>query len=110
MTSMFWIASSACVDILRSSKTERRTVSAVLFSSHQSGLHRIPGAVARGDALLLRVLRRVRLDLLAHQLAIGLHPVGDHFPLRAVPLLELHQARTLMIQAGDLERRHEAGG
>src|SRR5437764_1071701 len=73
-----------------------------------SSLHRIPGAVARSDALLLRVLRRVGLDLLAHQLAVRLHPVGEHFPLRAVPLLELHQARALVVEAGHLERRHEA--
>src|ERR1700704_2844973 len=65
-------------------------------------------AVARRDALFLRVLRRVLFDLGAHQLAVGLHPVGDHFPLRAVPLLEFDEARAFMVQAGDLERRHEA--
>src|SRR5438132_5711834 len=71
-------------------------------------LHAFLRAVARRDALLLRVLRRVLLDLGAHQLAVGLHPVGDDFPLRAVPLLEFDEARAFVVHAGDLERRHEA--
>src|SRR4051794_35770113 len=65
------------------------------------------GAIARGDALFLRVLGGVLLHLGAHQLAVGLHPVGQHFPLRAIPLLELHQSRAFVVQARHLERRHQ---
>src|SRR5262245_43716393 len=64
-------------------------------------------AVAGRDVLLLGVLRRVLLDLGAHQLAVGLHPVGDHLPLGAVPLLELHQPRALVVEARDLDGRHQ---
>src|SRR5207253_11384636 len=78
---------------------------AVFWLSARVALHRIPGAVARSDALLLRILRRVGLDLLAHQLAVGLHPAADHLPLCAVPLLELHRLRALVVAAGPLERR-----
>src|ERR1700754_1180127 len=66
------------------------------------------GAVARRDAFFLGVLRGVLLDLGAYQLAVGLHPVGQHLPFGAVPLLELHQAGALVVQARDLERRHQA--
>src|SRR3954467_12879312 len=66
------------------------------------------GAVARGDALFLRVLRGVFLDLGAHELAVGLHPVGQHLPLGAVPLLEFDQARAFVVQARHLEWRHQA--
>src|SRR5687768_2698241 len=48
-------------------------------------------AIARRDVLLLRVRRRRLLDHRAHQLLVGLDPVGDHLPLLAVPLLELHR-------------------
>src|SRR5689334_19495833 len=76
----------------------------------ESRLDVASGAVARRDALLLGVLRRVLLHLRAHELAVGLHPVADHLPLGAVPLLELHQPGAFVVEAGDLERRHEAGG
>src|SRR5678809_1254216 len=88
-------------------KTERRDEPAVRDAMKPGLVRR---AVARGDAFFLGVLRRVLLDLGAHQLAIGLHPVGDHLPLRAVPLLELHQSRAFMVEARHLERRHQAGG
>src|SRR5690349_13013167 len=103
MTSMFWTVSSACAAIKK-----RRMLSPPFFGS--PAWLQVFSAVARRDALFLRVLRGVRLDLGAHQLAIGLHPVGDHLPLGAVPLLELDQARALVVHARDLERRHEARG
>src|SRR5205823_12828611 len=34
----------------------------------------------------------------------------DDLPLGAVPLLEFHQTRALMVHARDLERRHEPDG
>src|SRR3954470_5522728 len=107
MTSMFWIASKACVATSAPYKKERRTVARRSTVASDS-LHRVLRAVARRDVLFLGVLRRVFLYLGAHQLAVGLHPVADGLPLGAVPLLELDQARALVIQARDLERRHQA--
>src|SRR5690242_5206657 len=103
MTSMFWTVSSACAAIKK-----RRMLSPPFFDP-PAGLQ-VFSAVARRDAFFLRVLRGVRLDLGAHELAIGLHPVGDYLPLGAVPLLELDEARALMVHARYLERRHEARG
>src|SRR2546430_9044528 len=106
MASMFRPASSAWV-AMPASKAKRRTI-VRRFTFLRYALHRVVVAVARRDALLLRVLRGIRLDLVAHELAVGLHPVGDDLPLGAIPLLELDQSRALVVQAGDLERRHEA--
>ena len=39
-----------------------------------------------------------------HQRLIRRHPVGEHRPLRTVPLLELHAATPLMITTGEGER------
>ena len=68
------------------------------------------GAVAGLDALFLGVGSGRLFDHAAHQRTVGVHPVGDDLPLAAVPLLELHLARTFMVGTGDLEGRHEAGG
>src|SRR5688572_13763926 len=65
-------------------------------------------AIARRDVLLLRVRRRRLLDHRAHQILVGLDPVGDHLPLLAVPLLELHRTAAFVVGAGHLERLHEA--
>src|SRR5690348_9967128 len=108
MTSMFCTASSACV-AMPPPKAKRRTV-VRRFTFLRYALHRVVVAIARRDALLLRILRGIGFDLPAHQLTVGLHPVADDLPLRAIPLLELHQARAFMVQAGDLERRHQAHG
>src|SRR6185295_10346097 len=108
MTSMFWTASSARVAISSCPETETADRGPPFPGFGALSLHGIVGAIARRDALLLRVLRRVGLDLLAHQLAVGLHPVADGLPLIAVPLLEFRQARAFMIQARHLERRHQA--
>src|SRR5215831_8870908 len=66
-------------------------------------------AIPRGDALLLRVLRRGLLDHRAHDGLVGLGPVGDDVPFLPVPLHELHRAPALVVHAGDLERLHESG-
>src|SRR5215470_17486178 len=66
------------------------------------------GAVAWRDVLLLGVRRCGLLDHRAHKFSVGLDPVGDDDPLVAVPLLELDGAATLVIQAGELDRLHEA--
>src|SRR5499426_3073658 len=67
-------------------------------------------ALARCDALLLGVLPCRLLDHGAHERLIGGDPVGDHVPLLAVPLHELHRAAALVIEARDLERVHEPDG
>src|SRR5919197_147450 len=108
MTSMFCTASSACVP-MPPPKAKRRTI-VRRFTFLRYALHRVVVAVARVDALFLRVLRGIRLHLGTHELAVRLHPVRDDLPLRAIPLLELHQARAFMVQARYLERRHEADG
>src|SRR5882724_9131943 len=105
MTSMFWTASSACMAM-----AQKKTADAESAVFAVESRLKVFAAVARGDALFLGVLRRIRLDHAAHQLAVGLHPVGDHLPLGAVPLLELDQARAFVIQARHLERRHQARG
>src|SRR5688572_33019788 len=64
-------------------------------------------AVARGDALLFRVLRGGGLDHRAHDRLVGRDPVGDHVPLAAVPLDELDCAAALVVHARDLERLHQ---
>src|SRR6478672_2057177 len=98
---MLWTASAAAWLI-----NEKRPPAGGLF---YRGTLFVLGAVAGSDALLLRVLRGVRLDHGTHQLAVGLHPVGQHLPLRAVPLLELHQAGAFVVVARDLDGRHQAG-
>ena len=65
-------------------------------------------AVPRRDALLLRILGRRRLHQGPHQRLIRRDPVGEHRPLRAVPLLELHPSAPLMIAARQAERRDQA--
>src|SRR5437773_6895851 len=62
---------------------------------------RILRAIARRDVLFLRVLRRRFLDHPAHQLAVRGDPVGDHLPLGAVSLQELHGAAAFMVHARD---------
>src|SRR5271169_3174268 len=57
-------------------------------------------AVAWRDVLLLRVCSRGLFDHRPHQLAVRLDPIGDHFPLIAVPLLKLDRTATLVIAAG----------
>src|SRR5688572_10502716 len=64
-------------------------------------------AVARRDSLFLRVLRRGGLDHGPHERLVGLDPVGDHVPLAAVPLQELHRAAALMVHARNLQRLHQ---
>src|SRR5437764_12599470 len=90
-------------------KAERRTA-ARRSGANGAALHRIFAAVAWLDTFFLRVLRGVAFDFVAHQLAVGLHPVADHLPLRAIPLLELHETRALVVKAGHLKRRHQADG
>src|SRR5215475_6244217 len=67
------------------------------------------GAVARRDALLLGIRGCGLLHHRAHQLSVGLDPVGDHDPFVAVPLLELDRAAAFVIQARYVQRLHEAG-
>src|SRR5262249_20769968 len=62
----------------------------------------------RRDPLLLRILRRRRLHQGPHQRLIWRNPVGEHGPLRAVPLLELHTPAPLMIAAREGERGEQA--
>src|SRR6516225_11764919 len=64
-------------------------------------------AIARRDALFLRVRQGRLLDDRTQQRTVGLHPVADHVPLLAVPLLEAHGAAAFMIRAGQLERLDE---
>src|SRR5688572_12636712 len=66
------------------------------------------GAVARANALLLRVLGCGRLDHRTHDRLVGRDPVADHVPALAVPLHELDAPAALVVHARDLERRHEA--
>src|SRR5437870_5172164 len=68
----------------------------------------ILGAVAGCDALLLGVLGRRLFDHLAQHCLVGRDPVADDLPLVAIPGLELHQPRALVIRARHLERRHQA--
>src|SRR5271168_5159825 len=68
------------------------------------------GAVAGGDALLFGVLGGGGLDHVAHQLAVGLNPPADDFPLLAIPLLEFHGSSALVVRTGDFERLDEPGG
>ena len=65
-------------------------------------------AVPWRDALLLRIPGRRRLHQGPHQRLIRCHPVGEHGPLRAVPLLELHAPTPLMIAAGQGNRWEQA--
>src|SRR5450755_4252203 len=67
-------------------------------------------AVARGDALLSRIFGRRGFHHVADQLSVRLNPAADDFPLLAVPLLELHRAAALVVQAGDFQRLDEALG
>src|SRR5215831_247904 len=62
----------------------------------------------RRDPLLLRILRRRRLHQGPHQRLIWRNPVGEHGPLRAVPLMELHTPAPLMIAAREGERGEQA--
>ena len=66
------------------------------------------GQVPRRDPLLLRILGRRRLDQGPHQRLVRRDPVGEHRPLRAVPLLELHPAAPLMVAARQGERGEQA--
>src|SRR6266508_1658005 len=59
-------------------------------------------AVARGDALLLGVLRRGLLDHRPHDGLVGANPVGEGVPLPAVPLQEFDRPAPFMIHARDL--------
>ena len=61
------------------------------------------GAVARRDALLLRVRGRRLLDDRPHERPVGRDPVGDDVPLLAVPLLEFDGAAALVVRAGHLD-------
>src|SRR3989442_1569393 len=65
-------------------------------------------AVARSDVLFLGIRSRGLLDHRPHQFAIRLDPIGDHLPLVAVPLQELHRAASFVVHARHLERLHEA--
>src|SRR5436190_22323322 len=65
-------------------------------------------AVARRDLVFLRVLSCRRFHHRAHDRLVGRNPVGNDLPLLAVPLLELDRRTTLMVQARDMERRHQA--
>ena len=60
------------------------------------------------NALFLRILRRRCLYQGPHQHLIRCNPVGEHVPLRAIPLLELHASTSLMIAAGQGERWHQS--
>src|ERR671919_1748975 len=66
-------------------------------------------AVARRDAVLLRVFRRRFLDHRPHHVLHRRDPVGDELPPLAGPLLDAHRVVALVIGAGDLERRGEIG-
>src|SRR5215471_19524578 len=66
-------------------------------------------AVAQGDVLLLRVLRRGLLDHRPHDRLVGGDPVADRVPFAAVPLQELHRAAALVVEARDPERLHQSG-
>src|SRR5262252_4542660 len=94
---MLFTASSGPGDAGATAVTARRLLGAFL------------GAVARGDVVLLRVLRGALLDHRPDHLLVWLDPVSDDLPLRPVPLLELHRATALVIHAADLERLDEAG-
>src|SRR2546426_7064021 len=64
-------------------------------------------AGARRDALVLRILGRRRLHQRPHQRLIRCNPVGEHRPLLAIPLLELHAPAPLMIATGQGDRREQ---
>src|SRR5512141_2960657 len=66
-------------------------------------------AIARCDLLLGRVLRRAVLDHLAHHRAIAGHERRHRLELLAIPLLELHHAGALVVEAARLDRREQAG-
>src|ERR1051325_9172333 len=67
-----------------------------------------PGAVARRDLLLGRVLGRGVLDQRLDDRIVGGVPVGDHVPLLAVPLVDTAEPRALVIGARDLDRSDHA--
>src|SRR5215471_1323643 len=68
------------------------------------------GTVTRADPLLLRVSRGGLLDHRPDHVLVGRDPVGDQLPLLPVPLLELHGAAALVVEAGGLERLQQAVG
>src|SRR6266705_1316569 len=89
------------------SKALLHSCTSVEQSSGQSGGPHLR-AGPRRDALVLRILRRCRLDQGPHQRLIRRDPVGDDHPLLAVPLLELDAPAPLMIAAREGERGDQA--
>src|SRR5436190_15972661 len=68
------------------------------------------GAIARRDLLFGSVLRGAVLDHLAHHRAIACHERRDRLEFLAVPLLELHHAGALVVEAARLHRREQSRG
>src|SRR5574340_840506 len=76
-----------------------------------SRLHaRFLAAVARRDALLLRVLVGRLDDQRADHVLVGRDPAADDLPALAVPGLELGETRAFVIVAGHVRRRHQPVG
>src|SRR4029453_9523140 len=67
-------------------------------------------ALPRRDVLFLGVLGRRFLHHGSHDAAVGLDPVGNRDPLRAVPLQEFDGAAAFVIRAGAPDRGHEPEG
>src|SRR5262245_59621753 len=65
-------------------------------------------AVARGVAELLALLDGGSLDLRPHHVLHHRHPLGHEVPLLAVPLLEHHRPRSLVVLARHLDGMREA--
>src|SRR6266705_3091759 len=89
------------------SKALLHSCTSVEQSSGQSGGPHLR-AGPRRDALVLRILRRCRLDQGPHQRLIRRDPGGDDRPLLAVPLLELDAPAPLMIAAREAKRGDQA--
>src|SRR5438132_14355161 len=64
-------------------------------------------AVARRDAFLLGIGEGGFLVHIGQHLAVGLDPVGDEFPVLAVPLLNADLAVALVVLAGQMDRHHQ---
>src|SRR5258708_3693505 len=73
-------------------------------------LGRLLGTVARRDALFLGIFERRFLVHVLQHLAVGLDPVGDEFPVLAVPLLDADVALALVVGAGEPDRHDEPLG
>src|ERR1700747_885473 len=93
--------------------TERSAPASVISASRNEAGALAPHflrAVARGDALLLRIGERRLVVHFGQHCAIRLDPVGDEFPMLAVPLLDANFAVALVVGAGARNRHHQPVG